>query len=95
MAEGYVVEYVGITVGLWVRGCRAFEYPKWEQFKQTVRRDRGVMKLQPVRLHCQCCDCDCVVSLPSSGEVTDEFISYMISKLIFTNLQPSQYKPIK
>jgi len=67
-AEGYLVDYVGYNSGIIGEGCRAFEYPRWERFKQTVRRDRGATRLQLVRHRGECCDCDCVVSLPSSGK---------------------------
>ena len=67
-AEVCVVEYVGYYSGIIDDGCRVFEYPRWERFKQTVRRDRGAMRLQLVCLHGECCDCDCVISLPSSGK---------------------------
>jgi hypothetical protein len=66
--EGYLVECVGYHSGIIGEGCRAFYYPRWEWFKQTVRKDRGTTRLQLVCLHGHCCDCDCVVSLPSSGK---------------------------
>jgi hypothetical protein len=67
-AEVYVVEYVGYHSGIICEGCRAFEYPKWEQFKQTARRDRGATKLHLVHLRGQCCDCDSFVSLLTLGK---------------------------
>ena len=62
---GRICRYHGETLGV---GCRVLEYPIWERFKQTVWRDGGATRLQLVRLHGWCCDCEYVVTLPSSGK---------------------------
>lgn len=63
-----MIEYVCYHSGIMGEGCRVFEHQKWERFEQTSRRERGATRLKLVHRHGQCCDGDCVVSLPPSGK---------------------------
>jgi hypothetical protein len=91
-----VVEHVGITVGvcIWRVG-----YCDIQNGKGLNKWFGGTVVLQDFTKFVFVVNVVIVFDSfgfpPIIGEATDDFISYTISKLITTNLQPSQYKLIK